>query len=99
MLLDMEKLAEEAKDKIIPLAQTVLAKKKDGSIKNDDYDEFEKVLEELAREALVGHKELLDMALITAAISSDPREVKYFTEKHSINEVRKHLISLASQFH
>lgn len=95
----MEKLAEKAEDKIIPLASEVLSKKKKGTITNEDYKDFESTLGELARSVLVGHKELLDMALVISKVSASPNEVKYFTEKHSMHDIREHFVTLAAEFH
>lgn len=98
MLLDLEKISKDAREELIPLAQSVYKKKLDGSIKYTDYALFEKKLGEVARGVLVGHKELLYLNQVISDIASNEREVEFFTKKRTDQETKEYLCRLAKKF-
>lgn len=97
MLLNIKEKASQTKDKLIPLAKNIYQKKKDCTIQDKDYKDFENNLEALCKEVLLGHKEVFNIALLTSKISSNTNEIKYFMENHSLEEIYNHLVSLSDE--
>lgn len=88
MLLDLEKLYEDSFDKLPQEAKVYLEKLNNNNLTGDEVNSFYKLLLEIGRSSLIGHRGLLHLSALVDIIIKDKEALEFFSQEHSSDEVK-----------